>query len=44
MKKEWRSVLIHGGVEFVLPSGITMMLQLFVGSWVIYHMVSKFWC
>ena len=42
MKEEWRSVWFPGGVEFVLRSGVTMMLQLFVGSLVIHHMVSEF--
>ena len=36
MKEEWRSVRIHSGVEFVLPHGMTMMLELFVGSLVIH--------
>ena len=40
-KEEWKSALIHSGVEFVLPRGMVMMLQLFVGSLDIHHMVSK---
>ena len=41
MKEEWRSALIHSGVEFVLPHGMIMMLQLFVDSLDIHHMVSN---